>query len=106
VAARTSAPQNAPVKPPPPIKKLESRVLEKMRANQKGDWTVSDIETVCKQLGMTLTPAKGSHCKVSSPHIDGIFIFPAKRPIKRWYIKNLLIFADVHVKCCEEKADG
>jgi hypothetical protein len=107
VATRVTSDETPPKKLPALVRaKLESRTLEKMRDSPKSNWGLSDIETACSQLGMTCTPpSRGSHYKVSSPHFSGIFVFPAKRPIKKWYIKGFIGFADVHIKCVEEKSD-
>jgi hypothetical protein len=95
--------------PPKTDERNSSKALEKMRANDKGDWSIEDIDKACSQLGITCSaPGNGSHYKISSPHIQGILTVPAKRPIKRWYIKKFLEFADAHVwqKSKGEKKDG
>jgi len=60
-----------------------SKMLTKFKDNPKADWDISDIKTACRQLGLTCTaPTRGTHHKVSSPHLDGILIIPHKKPIK------------------------
>lgn len=65
--------------------------FERMKANPKGDWTIGDVEGLCRDEGWTCQPpSNGTHYKVSSP--DGQFTttIPAKRPIKPFYIKLLI----------------
>jgi hypothetical protein len=96
----------SPAQAPPPIKKLESRALEKLRGNTKGDWQIADIEAACEQVGMTCSPPKhGSHYKVSSPHLNGILTIPAKRPIKRCYIKQFIRLSEAHIKHVEDNGN-
>lgn len=81
--------------------------LEMMRANPRKDWQIKDIEKLCDQLGMELRPpSKGSHFKVCSPYIRDILTIPAKRPIKPFYIKSLVSFADAHCGYKEDQSDG
>lgn len=95
-----------PVKltPPPEVAMLpQSKMLAKIKENPKAGWTISDIETACEQLGMVCRPpTRGSHHKVSSPHIEGILIVPHKRPIKTPYVKSFLGLADAHIRACGE----
>ena len=73
------------------------RLLEKMRANPKADWRIEDVETLCRQVGLTLSPPSGgSHYMVTSPHAAGGLPVPFARPIKPIYIKKLVSLADAH----------
>ena len=88
---------------------VSSKMLDRIRANPKGDWEISDIETACRQLGLTCTsPTRGSHHKISSPHVEGILMMPHKRPIKVPYIKLFIGLAEAHIEFCPkvEKANG
>jgi hypothetical protein len=78
-----------------------------MRARPKADWGISDIETVCSQIGLTFSaPTRGSHYKVSSPRLDGILVIPHNRPIKMPYIRSFLGLAEAHLQACAmEQAD-
>jgi hypothetical protein len=43
-------------------------LLERMRANPQADWTIADIERVCRACELTITPPRrGSHYKVRDP---------------------------------------
>jgi hypothetical protein len=68
--------------------------LEEMARNPKGDWRINDIQTVCRENGLTcIAPTGGgSHYKVSSPYLDEILTIPSRRPIKPVYIKLLVGF--------------
>lgn len=84
----------SPVQALPPCK-----LLEEMRANAAGNWTMKDVETLCNQLGLECAPPRrGSHFKVFCKGIQGMLTIPAKRPIKAPYIRNLVALADVHRK--------
>jgi hypothetical protein len=67
-------------------------LLEKMRQNPQGGWTIKDVETVCAQYGVECHPPRGggSHYKVSHPHVAAILTIPCKRPIKPVYIRHLV----------------
>lgn len=81
-------------------------ILEQMRSNPKRDWTIKDIERVCRQHGLELLPPrKGSHYKVSSKHLRDILTVPAHRPIKVVYIRNLVSYVDAHISF-EEGTNG
>jgi hypothetical protein len=71
-----------------------SRLLDEMANNPRGDWTINDIQRVCRDNGLTCVPPTGggSHFKVSSPNIDEILTIPARRPIKPIYIKLFVGF--------------
>ena len=73
------------------------KLLENMRRNPAGDWTIADIQMLCKALGWDCLPPKGggSHWKVAAPGIDMILTIPAKRPIKPVYIRKLVEMAKV-----------
>ena len=67
-----------------------------MRLNPAADWTVKDVETLCRQHGLTcIAPKRGSHFKVSHPAQDSILTIPYRRPIKSIYIRTLVKFVDV-----------
>lgn len=77
---------------------VKSKALEKMRQNPKGDWKIPDLEKVCSDIGLTISPpSNGSHYKVSSGRLDGILSIPARRPIKAFYIKSFVSLCDKHV---------
>ena len=62
-----------------------------MRDNPRGDWTIRDVETVCRRAGASVVaPKGGSHFKVSHPERDHVLSIPARRPIKHTYIRQLV----------------
>ena len=70
-------------------------LLERMRANPQADWTIADIERLCRACGLTITsPRRGSHYKVRDPHDGATLTIPARRPIKTVYIRALVALAD------------
>ena len=71
------------------------KLLDAMRRNPAGDWTIADIQRLCGQLGWQfLAPAHGSHWKVIVPGSVANLTIPARRPIKPVYIRKLLAMID------------
>jgi hypothetical protein len=69
--------------------------LQGMRNNPQGDWTIKDIEAVCRSVGVEYDPPnKGTHAKVSHPSQREILTIPFNRPIKPIYIKKFVKFVD------------
>jgi hypothetical protein len=68
------------------------KLLDQMRRNPAGDWTIQDIQKLCNRLGWSCLPPMGggSHWKVSAPEHETILTVPAKRPIKPIYIRKLM----------------
>ncbi|ODS03794.1 hypothetical protein AUC71_07715 [Methyloceanibacter marginalis] len=76
-----------------------------MRQNPKGNWNTGHLETVSKAIGLRYTPPKrGSHFKISSPHLPGILTVPSKRPIKPPYIKKFVALAEAHISAAQRRA--
>ena len=70
------------------------KLLERMRANPR-DWRIEDVAAVCAAFGIACTPPrKGSHYKVKHPLRSEILTIPAHRPIKPFYIEDLVRFVD------------
>lgn len=66
-----------------------------MRNNPRNDWTIADVAKVCRTFGVNYQdPSKGSHAKVSDPSQAMILTIPFKRPIKPFYIKELVDYID------------
>jgi predicted RNA binding protein YcfA (HicA-like mRNA interferase family) len=62
-----------------------------MRDNPRGDWTIADVETVCKAYGITCkSPRRGSHHVLSHPDLTRNLTIPSHRPIKPPYIRQLV----------------
>jgi len=70
--------------------------LDRMRANPKGNWTISDVEAVCREFEIECQPSRSgsSHYKVKHPGIREILTVPFKRPIKMVYIRRLVAMID------------
>jgi len=68
------------------------KLLTAMKANPTADWQIHDIEVVCGQFGLVITPARGggSHFKVRRPGRNAILTIPARRPILPVYIRALV----------------
>lgn len=77
---------------------MARRLLEAMRRNPVGDWTMADVEKLCRGFNITCTPPAGggSHFKVSQPGSRLILTIPARRPVKAVYIRKLVAFVDEH----------
>ena len=73
-----------------------SKRLEAMRANPRGDWTISDVAALCRELDIFREPMRGggSHYKIAHPRLPGKLTVPFGRPIKPVYIKQVVAFAD------------
>lgn len=70
-------------------------LLERMRANPRADWTIADVERLCRACGLTITsPRSGSHYKVRDRQGGATLTIPARRPIKPVYIRALVALAD------------
>ena len=69
-------------------------LLERMRRNPVGDWTIRDVETLCRQDGIFCEPPRGggSHCKIAHPKMVEKLTIPYKQPIKPTYIRKLTAF--------------
>jgi hypothetical protein len=72
-------------------------LLEAMRRNPQGNWTINDVEKLCAQNGVTCAAPRGggSHYKVSHPRMVHILTIPSKRPIKPVYIRALVGFISI-----------
>jgi hypothetical protein len=70
------------------------KLLAQMRQNPAGDWTIEDVQKLCRWLNWPCLPPNGggSHWKVAVPGSDTILTIPAKRPIKPVYIRKLMEF--------------
>lgn len=73
-----------------------SDLLDQMRRNARGDWTIKDVERVCAEYGVTCAPPTGggSHYKLSHERLAYIQTVPFKRPIKPVYIWRLVKFLE------------
>lgn len=69
-------------------------LLERMRSNPAGDWTIGDIERLCRAHGIYCKPPSGggSHYKIAHDAVADILTIPARRPIKPRYIRLLVSF--------------
>ena len=82
----------------------KASLFEKMKENAQNDWTIADVEKLCKSEGLGLiAPAHGSHHKVTSPFLSGILTVPYKRPIKPFYIKKLVSMIEQHRRVSTEQ---
>ncbi len=68
-----------------------SDILDRMRRNPAGDWTISDVAAACHEHGVRrVAPSGGgSHYKVSHPSQRDILTIPRARPVKPVYIRKL-----------------
>ena len=67
-----------------------------MRANPAGNWTIGDVERLCRGHAILCQPPRGggSHYKVGHARIRRKLTIPFKRPIKPVYIRLLVDFVD------------
>jgi hypothetical protein len=72
-----------------------AKLLTAMRANPQADWTIADVESLCRGYGIACkAPKRGSHYILSHPAADGRLSVPARRPIKPVYIRLLVDLVD------------
>jgi hypothetical protein len=71
-------------------------LLDEMKRNPQGDWTIKDVIRVCADHGVSCEAPKGggSHYKVTHKRISQIQTVPFKRPIKPIYIRRLVAFLE------------
>lgn len=76
------------------------KLIDRMRGNPANDWTIQDIQKLCKGLGWDCLPPSGggSHWKIAVPGSDTILTIPARRPIKPVYIRKLMEFVKAESK--------
>lgn len=71
------------------------KLLMSMRRNPQGDWTIGDVEAVCRAYHIDCTtPSRGSHYQLRHDRIPGRLTIPSRRPIKTIYIRLLLDMID------------
>jgi len=73
-----------------------SKRLEQMRRNPQSDWSIADVEAVCREHGVACAASRSgsSHYKVTHDAMPEILTVPFKRPIKPVYIRKLVAFID------------
>jgi hypothetical protein len=85
--AKQTPTQQTPTPRPPKVAPA-CPLLSDMEASPAGDWAISDVETLCGQIGLGFkAPRRGSHYKVFSKHLPGILTIPAHKPIKPFYVR-------------------
>ena len=73
----------------------DNDLLERMRRNPVADWTIGDVQTVCKRYGFLFRPGSGtSHVQVKHPAVKLILTIPARSPIKPVYIRKFVRYID------------
>jgi hypothetical protein len=67
-----------------------------MRRNPVADWTIADVEAVCREFGVMCRPSRGgsSHYKLGHPRMRRKLTMPFKRPLRPVYIRQLVAFID------------
>ncbi|WP_406854719.1 hypothetical protein ABEG18_19530 [Alsobacter sp. KACC 23698] len=72
-------------------------LLAQMRRNPAGDWSIGDVEVLCRQHGLTFIRGAGtSHCHVKHRAAPEMLTIPARRPIKPVYIRLLVRYILQH----------
>ena len=51
---------------------MASDLLDRMRRNPAADWTIADVEKVCRDHGLMFRAGKGSHCHAKHPLVHYI----------------------------------
>ncbi len=69
--------------------------FEAMRGNPRNDWSIGDIQMVCREFGLSCrVPTRGDHYVISHSSRSDILTIPAHRPIKPVYVKQFVRFVD------------
>ncbi len=84
------------------MSKWEKR-LEAMRTNPAGDWVIDDLLLIAGHLGIHGRRQGGSHVSFSHELVERIITPPAHRPIKVFYIKQFVAFADEVITAMDEE---
>jgi hypothetical protein len=76
---------------------MKSWRLDQMRINPGGDWTIADVQALCREHNIRCAPPSGggSHWKVSDPTQRDILTVPQRRSIKPVYIRRLVRFIEL-----------
>lgn len=71
-------------------------LLSRMQRNPAGDWTIRDVETLCRQFSIMCEPPRGggSDYKVAHKMMAEKLTIPYKRPIRPVYIRKLVAFVE------------
>ena len=76
---------------------MASDLLERMRNNPAGDWSIRDVEAICREYGLLFRAGRGtSHCHAKHPSAQEILTIPARRPIKPVYIRKLVRYIETY----------
>jgi len=67
--------------------------LAAMRENPR-DWSLDDLQSVSARIGIDCRKPGGSHVTFSHPAIEEIVTVPAARPVKPFYVRQLLKMID------------
>jgi hypothetical protein len=78
------------------MRREASSRLERMRHNPVGDWTIADVEAVCREHGLMCKASRAgsSHYKIAHPKMPKKLTIPFKRPIRPVYIRQLVAFVE------------
>ncbi len=69
------------------------KLLEKMQRNPRDNFSIEDIESVCRLYGLECeAPKRGSHFTISHESQEAILTVPHKRPIKPVYIRQFVSY--------------
>ncbi len=73
-----------------------TKLLAKMRKNPRSDWTIGDVETLCRAfyIGCIASRSGSSHYNIFHASRAEILTVLFKRPIKTVYIRKLVAFVD------------
>lgn len=74
----------------------KSKLLEAMRNNPQGDWTMDNVKTLAAAYGIDVRSPRrgGSHVTLSHDSQEAILTVPRAKPIKTFYIVSLVMFID------------
>ena len=71
------------------------RLLSRMRANPRADWTASDVRTLARAHDLRVRQRGTSHAVLTNARGQHLTI-PMHKPIKAVYIRRLVALIEAH----------
>jgi predicted RNA binding protein YcfA (HicA-like mRNA interferase family) len=70
-----------------------AKLFDQMRRNPR-DWRIDELCVVAQRFGLNVQQGKGSHVKFRHPAVRLIVVVPTRRPIKEFYVMQLIKLID------------
>ena len=84
--------------------KGQQSIVDQMRANPAGDWSLKEVLQEAERAGLTIRePKRGSHYTVSSPYLERIETVPYGRPVRPVYVRKVVAMIKQHLAAKERE---